>query len=282
MVRFVREVPRAAFTLTELLVVIALVAILLGLLLPAVQKVREAASRMQCSNHLKQMGLAFHSHHDILGKFPHGGTNDPGLSHARPDLRSQWSWCYQILPFMEQNGLHQETSVKVIDTTAVKIFYCPARRAPQLYDGLSKVDYAGCAGSDARDGSDGVVRRPPTQLPTRIADITDGTSNTIMLGEKQLNAALFGQSSDDNETCFRPGWNGDFQVYRIGREPPSQDTREPCDGSPSHRFGSAHPNGLNIVFADGSVRHVRYSVNPTVWLRACIRNDGEVFNQSNL
>jgi prepilin-type N-terminal cleavage/methylation domain-containing protein/prepilin-type processing-associated H-X9-DG protein len=273
---------RSALTLIELLVVMAIVAVLIGLLLPAVQKVRDAAARIQCSNNLRQIGLAFHSHHDSLGAFPHGGYNVPPATSANPAIRAQWSWCYQILPYIEQDNLYRTTSVSTIDRTPIRLYYCPARRSAQLYEDRAKVDYAGCAGTDGSAGSNGMLTRPPTQQPCRIADVTDGTSSTIMLGEKQLNSLMFGLSLDDNESCYRPGWNGDWEVYRVGSSPPQRDRAEPCDEAPSHRFGSAHGSGLNVVFGDGSVRHVRYSINAVVWQRACVRNDGEAYSLNDL
>jgi prepilin-type N-terminal cleavage/methylation domain-containing protein/prepilin-type processing-associated H-X9-DG protein len=279
-----RRRQRTAFTLIELLVVIAIIAVLIGLLLPAVQKVRQAAARMQCTNHLKQMGLGFHNHHDSVGAFPHGGTNLPGESTAPPNDRTMWSWCYQLLPFIEQEPLHKNSSLTTLETTPIRLYYCPARRSAALYHGKNKVDYAGNAGSDGNYGSNGVITRPPATAPCRLADIRDGTSNTVLVAEKQMNHDMFGKTIDDNESCFRPGWNGDWEVYRVGTtsQTPAQDFGLPGDTTPSHRFGSAHPSGFNVLFADGSVRHVRYSINGTTWQRACVRNDGQSFNMSDL
>src|SRR5438552_12856993 len=101
---------RTGFTLIELLVVIAIIGILVALLLPAVQKVREGAARLQCKNNLRQIGLAFHNHHDTVGAFPHGGYNVPPATGASPTNRAQWSWCYQVLPYIEQTSLYQASS----------------------------------------------------------------------------------------------------------------------------------------------------------------------------
>ena len=277
-----RNAGRAAFTLVELLVVIALLAVLIGLLAAAVQKVREAAARLTCMSQLNQLALALHNHHDTHGVLPHGGHNVPPATCADLSKRGEeWSWAYHVLPYLGHENVYRGT-LATVDRTPIKAYYCPSRRTPQLYGNEAKIDYAGNAGTNLDDeGRDGIILRGPLHR-VRLADIPDGISNTVLIGEKRLNNAMLGESIDDNEAYNRPGWNGDWEVYRSGAVPPARDRREPGSASASRGFGSAHAGGFNCAFADGSVRAVRYAVNPGVWRRACVVNDGEMLNPGNL
>ncbi len=282
---------RAAFTLIELLVVIAIIAVLIGLLLPAVQKVREAAARITCSNQLKQVGLGFHNHHDVLGRYPRGGTHIPPASGASAALtiptarEAEWSWAYLLLPFIEQDNLHKNTNSATVRNTPVKIYYCPSRRAAQPYGsgaGTAKIDYAGNAGTSTTGANGVVMQTTPTQPGLNMNAITDGTSNTVLVGEKRLNRATFGTSTDDNESYCTPGWNGDWEVYRTAQALPEADPNLPGNNTALRTFGSSHPGVFNVVFCDGSVRTIRYSVTLTTWQRACVRNDNLVYSTNDL
>lgn len=269
---------RRGFTLIELLVVIAIIAVLIALLVPAVQKVREAASRTQCTNNLRQIAIALHAFHDVRNYFPQGGWNPSGTSAADTADRRQWGWSFHILPYIEQGQLFSSTNLTQIRSTPVAVYYCPTRRAPAAYNNHNVTDYAGCAGSDA-NGKDGVIARG--FVPSvKMAFITDGTSNTILIGERQLNVAKLGAATDDNESNFLSGWNGDYDHYRRATTslPPTADFSDPAITSANQRFGSSHPGGLNVALADASVRFVSFSVSPTQFMRACVRNDNLVVN----
>ena len=193
------------FTLIELLVVIAIIAILMGLLLPAVQKVRASAARIQCVNNLKQMGLACHNYHDTLGGLPAGYLANVGYVDGATDTSPGWGWGTAILPFLEQDNLYRSINLNgsiaapenaAAISTTVKTYVCPADLIPQPFFTVldaygnplviaAPSSYAACVGGDETDVEG------PTGLGafyrnsrTRLTDITDGTSNTIMIGER--------------------------------------------------------------------------------------------------
>src|SRR5262245_31285420 len=188
-----QEPRRAAFTLIELLVVIAIIAVLIGLLLPAVQKVREAASRLQCTNNLKQIALAIHSYNDANGGYPQGG-GDPGGEN--PAVRVfYFSWTFHIYPYIEQDNLYKlaptstpmvdintlpngASILSTLDKSIVKTFYCPSRRKLILFHGDAVCDYAGNSGST---GTDGVIvaNNSPNYPGVVTRMIIDGLSNTL-------------------------------------------------------------------------------------------------------
>jgi len=270
------------FTLIELLVVLAVLGTLIGLLLPAVQKVREAAARLQCQNNLKQLGLAFHDHHDTFLFFPSGGwaaTSPPTYVNGTPAVGAGQGagWGFQVLPFIEADNVSKAGPVVAIATTN-KLFFCPSRRSPQTWTYPDRyqprltggnLTHALCDYAASNKDGTGVVRRV---YPTRIADITDGTSNTLLLSEKRLNRAFLGQGAHDDNQGYTAGWNND--TVRKTSRPPQPDYSAPF-GDGGGIFGSSHTGGLNATLADGSVRLISFTISRRTFNLLGNKSDGQ-------
>jgi prepilin-type N-terminal cleavage/methylation domain-containing protein len=285
--RFPRS--RRGFTLIELLVVIAIIAILIGLLLPAVQKVREAASRMKCQNNLKQMGIALHAYHDANNAFPGGGSNNvpyggqtwsvTGLtatatgSPPPPTSNLSGGWAFQILPYEEQNNLYRSTSQQMICGTPIPIYFCPSRRSPQQNPGgMAGIDYyANAYNSLGKSTGNGLIR-PYNCARTTMVGITDGTSNTIAIAEKNLCLATLGNDCTDGPSYawgvdFGASGNWDTTTLTNNHNFAPQADLKPSSGcnQGTHGFGSSHTNVFNALYADGSCRSIQFSISiPTL------------------
>jgi prepilin-type N-terminal cleavage/methylation domain-containing protein len=304
---FPTQPRRHAFTLVELLVVIAIIGILIGLLLPAVQRVRESANRVQCANNLKQIGLAFRMHAEIHANLPTGGS---GYTAARtwdgtaPATyeKQAWAWGFQILPYIEQTTLWSDPSDQRVAGTSVKLYFCPSRRPPSALSGggwavfsyaRGMTDYAGNAGTSAQ-GNDGagihghgydgaVIHRGKTGFVT-FKDLVDGASHTMLVGEKHMNTSFVTIKCQPDDNV---GYVGGFQddVVRWGAFPPKPDELKlEYTWGTLHpdiwRFGSSHSSGLQAAFADGAVHFIPYSIDPKTFKYLCSRDDGQATNMN--
>jgi prepilin-type N-terminal cleavage/methylation domain-containing protein/prepilin-type processing-associated H-X9-DG protein len=274
---------RLGFTLIELLVVIAIIAVLIGLLLPAVQKVREAGARMSCQNNLKQIGLGLHNYHDSNQVLPPGYLAAAAHSDGATDTTPGWGWAAAILPHIEQGNLFQQLNLAqpVQNSpqiqTMVKVYLCPSDSPPQsafpVPDAFGNSivqaapsSYAACCGGDESGTADaaglGIFYR---NSHTRLTDVTDGTSGTIMVGEKAwANANGIWAGAISSGVCSRgkqnpcPGTGaGSYPAPTLVLSHSHlNNTTTDTDGGLDD-FSSRHTGGSNFVFADGSVRFLR-------------------------
>jgi prepilin-type N-terminal cleavage/methylation domain-containing protein len=305
---------RGGFTLIELLVVIAIIAILVGLLLPAVQKVRDAAARIQCGNNLHQLGLACHSFAN-----DHGGCLPPsrellsypgelsellGGGFGEPDGDEDISSTAFpfLLPYIEQQNVYNLFNLQYYPNansgfgsgygvpyanqnplalaTNIPIFFCPARRIASGAQLSSDTppgtcsDYATNVGTTGFDWFFTVRPNGPFQLGVsaqgvRLAQITDGTSNTILIGDKNVAVGTFGQAN--NDCSVYNGFNLSCSMRSAGLNYPLSSSVN----DPGWSFGSWHTGVCQFVFADGSV----HSLSPSVSLQAleylCNMEDGQ-------
>jgi prepilin-type N-terminal cleavage/methylation domain-containing protein/prepilin-type processing-associated H-X9-DG protein len=350
---------RRGFTLIELLVVIAIIAILIGLLLPAVQKVREAAARMKCQNNFKQLGIALQSYHDAYGKFPVGEFNDDNHN---------WGWGTAVLPYIEQTSIYNLLQKSVVSPSinnssgatgfmifipgggsnagaapammtasptgtnnadqannngivnvpagggvakaALSVYACPSDSWPlNTSVGYGKTNYLACMGHDPTNGGSWATWGAPVRgdlesgilvqannngftYAYSMAAVTDGTSNTVILGEAAATKLSSNNFYGIGSTAHFPIWAGGnpqqsgqghqhnyFRVMDLNY--PLNSTNTSTSGQTSgakaldRAFNSNHTGGANFLYCDGSVHFIANGVNPAAYRAAGTRNGGE-------
>lgn len=292
---------RSGFTLIELLVVIAIIAVLIALLLPAVQSSREAVRRVQCQNHLMHLALALQEYEISNEVLPSGVVNHTGpvvnvksmtnrIDFAVPEeLKKQaeaeaafkdvynMSWVAQILPHLDQRVLYANLNFHfgayhpahhTIRDYGVSLFVCPSKFGP------SGVDYAGChhhveAPIDADNA--GVLF---LNSSVRSKEIPDGSAYTIYLGEKLDDGTEIGWLSGDRSTLRNTGLGIISDPDQLQNMPPVEDPSKFVGG-----FGSYHVGGANFAFGDGSIRYISGSISMDVFQRLASRNDGQLVGE---
>jgi prepilin-type N-terminal cleavage/methylation domain-containing protein/prepilin-type processing-associated H-X9-DG protein len=326
---------RRGFTLIELLVVIAIIAILIGLLIPAVQKVREAAARIKCTNNLKQIGVALQNYHGTIGYFPPGYIDRNTDPNSTPDndMGPGWGWAAFLLPYIEQDNIYRQINFNqpvgsginaAISQMPLAIHQCPSDPYQQpfpVYGSsfsapiavVARGNYVGCSGwEECFNGAGGNPQPGPgadglsghygpagrgvfyRNSRTRIADVTDGTSNTIFVGERS------GNHSPSTWTGAVPG--GRCPAW-MATQPPSVNSAPPGPAYDNADFGEAfvlaHTNathlpsadfpifdpdtfysmhtggGANFLFGDGSVHFLTSGINPATYQALGTMGGGE-------
>jgi prepilin-type N-terminal cleavage/methylation domain-containing protein/prepilin-type processing-associated H-X9-DG protein len=300
----VRVCRHRGFTLIELLVVIAIIAVLIGLLLPAIQKVREAAARTTCQNNLKQLGLSFHNHESAVGAFPSLGAQKILPNGSRIVV----NWGVQVLPYIEQDNVRARYNFDAAafdppnrDVVAIplKLLVCPSTPDPQRFStssvsasSFAVADYAVTIGVFAAQYTGGFVTYPqPTvtmgvcgqvSIFTRITDVPDGTSSTTLVVEDAGRPEMWlAGARDPMRTVAGGGWaeqNGILARGYPANGVATATNNGPCmincnNGNSIYAF---HTGGANVVMADGSVRFVRQSASANIVAGMITRAGGEL------
>jgi prepilin-type N-terminal cleavage/methylation domain-containing protein/prepilin-type processing-associated H-X9-DG protein len=303
-----RSHKHRGFTLIELLVVIAIIAILIGLLLPAVQKVRESAARMKCQNNLKQIGLALHAFHDRMNGYPAGYQSQVAADNS--DMGPGWGWATQLLDDLEQSALKQRIrfDLQISDAANAQVrvlplvaFICPSEPLIGTFTvvdsggapvcDVARANYVAMNGvlgvtDDAFDNNGVFLRN--TRM--KVADIPDGLSTTLFVGERC--------SAMSDVTWVGAVTNGVVPAKRYA-DPSDQlaNAEGPpalvlAHGSQDHlpnnplvfdadATASFHVQGVNFLFGDGSVRAISNTINGLVYEALLTRAGGEPINGSD-
>ncbi|MEX1042626.1 MAG: DUF1559 domain-containing protein [Pirellulaceae bacterium] len=310
---------RRGFTLVELLVVIAIIGVLVALLLPAVQQAREAARRMQCTNHQKQIGLALHNYHDTHLRFPPGTFSNRGNANEKNEQqggRIRYSWMSVLLPFVEQKALYESFYNEVYRPSGktpyateaslvkVEVFTCPSDpNSGRIAEFPNGTDHSFAGNYLVVSGNEGVGDDHGRNLPgmfytfskTKFRDITDGTTNTSMLSEIRLAPGTSASAKTDRRGAYWLVSNACnvsvSAIYNPNTSLPDQVQGghcttdfepAPCNNTyPSYRLlaRSYHPGGVVMTLADASVRFVPETIDNPIWQGLSTRAGGEILDE---
>lgn len=299
-----------AFTLIELLVVIAIIAVLIALLLPAVQAAREAARRTQCVNNLKQIGLAMHNYHTFAETFPPGYVTRVDIK-TETELGPGWGWATMTLGMYEQSPLYNainfsipitDVGSRTVRSIKLAMFLCPSnvpdtpalltlKSVPGvvLLTDLSPGQYVGCSGQfevdDYVSQNNGIFYR---NSKNGFREITDGTSNTLLIGERSRNVAdaTWVGAVPGARTCTNVNWriqecepSNSMIMFHTGPSPDRNWVDVPnYKAAGADDSWSLHPGVCNFAFCDGSVRTLKETINPKVFTALSTRAGGEVIS----
>jgi prepilin-type N-terminal cleavage/methylation domain-containing protein len=313
-----RICDRKAFTVLELLVVIAIIGILVSLLLAGVQRVREAANKTECQNNLRQIGIALHAYHQTMGAFPSIRTAQPPtppapLPPGTPNPEAN-SWIYNILPQLDQPAL-AKLQIEEVSKFALPVVICPTDGRAMGYPAVGSfglTSYNAICGLDQLTDEKGIIYAGKFKetgsrwfgLGRKLAEVTDGTSNTLLVGERppavdtysgqwarrdEDTAAAMNNQGWDDQLGFVYPTDAPYDANYVGVPP---GTGKPCP-SPAfygrasrtnycdrNHFGSFHDGGAFFVFADGSVRFISYAAPPEFMGALATPQGGEAVDSS--
>jgi prepilin-type N-terminal cleavage/methylation domain-containing protein len=310
---------REAFTLVELLVTIAIIGMLIGLLLPAVQAAREAARQTQCANNLRQLGIGFHGHHDACGRFPPsyeirvggGGSMGPPNPTTR-DAGPGWGWGMLLLPYLEQGNLHESFNPALpcwdpqnapAAKTALAVYLCPSGGERTPFDVLdssgnrlamfARSHYVANVGQEepwgtSLDDYSGIADGPLYRnSKTRVADVLDGVSNTVFLGEHHpvLSSKTWVGVVPGASVCPSPRFafsSCDFAATLVNVHSGPAVTEVPPVIHPPNspqchvcQMYAEHPGGCHVLLGDGSSRFISEYISQPIWAALASRAKGE-------